>query len=47
MTPTLDSVGDKEYDEEDVEVYRGDRTVLGQPETGAAQGVAQPSATES
>ena len=47
LTPTLDSVGDKEYDEEDVEVYRGDRTVLGQPETGAAQGVAQPSATES
>jgi hypothetical protein len=25
-------VGDKEYDEENVETYTGDRTVLGEPE---------------
>lgn len=28
LAPSQDSVGDKEYDEEDVEVYRGDRSVI-------------------
>ena len=32
LTPSEDSVGDKEYDEENVETYTGDRTVLGEPE---------------
>lgn len=29
LTPTGEGVGDKEFDEEDVEVFRGDRDVLG------------------
>jgi len=29
LTPDLTSAGDKEYDEEDVDVFRGDRAVLG------------------
>ncbi len=29
LTPNLSSAGDKEYDEEDVDVFRGDRAVLG------------------
>lgn len=29
LSPSHDSAGDKEYDEEDVDVYRGDRSVLG------------------
>jgi len=29
LTPSVDSAGDKEYDEEDVDVYKGDRSVLG------------------
>ena len=32
LTPSKGSVGDKEYDEENVETYTGDRTVLGEPE---------------
>lgn len=35
LTPDLSSAGDKEYDEEDVEVFRGDRAVLGGLEGGA------------
>ena len=28
LTPSKGSVGDKEFDEDDVEIYRGDRNVL-------------------
>ncbi len=28
LTPTGSSVGDKEFDEDDVDVYKGDRNVL-------------------
>jgi hypothetical protein len=28
LTPTAGSIGDKEFDEDDVEVYSGDRDVL-------------------
>ena len=28
LTPTAGSIGDKEFDEDDVEYYRGDRNVL-------------------
>jgi hypothetical protein len=28
LTPSTGSVGDKEFDEDDVEFYRGDRNVL-------------------
>ena len=31
LTPTASSVGDKEFDEDDVEVWTGDRSVLGAP----------------
>jgi len=34
LTPSTSGVGDKEYDEEDVEVYAGNRNVLGGPEGG-------------
>ena len=34
LTPDLSSAGDKEYDEEDVEIFRGDRAVLGGIEGG-------------
>ncbi|MFQ3344476.1 MAG: DODA-type extradiol aromatic ring-opening family dioxygenase [Candidatus Poseidoniales archaeon] len=30
LTPSDESIGDKEFDEDDVEYYRGDRNVLGQ-----------------
>jgi reactive intermediate/imine deaminase len=29
LTPSVDSAGDKEYDEEEVDVFKGDRSVLG------------------
>jgi reactive intermediate/imine deaminase len=29
LTPSVDSAGDKEYDEEDIDVFKGDRSVLG------------------
>ncbi len=50
LLPSEDSVGDKEYDEEDVDRYRGDRTVLGGLEqtgsqAGAAANVLGPSPT--
>ena len=35
LTPSASSVGDKEFDEDDVEVYRGDRNVLDGPSTPA------------
>lgn len=31
LTPAADSVGEREFDEDDVEVWRGDRNVLGGP----------------
>lgn len=37
LTPSESSVGDKEYDEDDVEYYRGDRNVLGGVEGREAQ----------
>jgi len=36
LTPDQESTGDKEYDEEDVDVYRGNRAVLGGLESGEA-----------
>ena len=30
LTPSVGSIGDKEFDEDDVEYYRGDRNVLDQ-----------------
>ena len=36
LTPSPESVGDKEFDEEDVEVYRGDRQVLTSAEATAS-----------
>ena len=43
LTPSEDGVGDKEYDEDNVETYTGDRTVLGEPENaaGAPAGAAE------
>jgi len=47
LTPSLDSTGDKEYDEEDVDVYRGDRSVLGGADPAASSTVeAAPAASE-
>lgn len=37
LAPDRSSAGDKEYDEEDVEIFRGDRAVLGGLETVAAE----------
>jgi 2-aminomuconate deaminase len=36
LVPDTDSAGDKEYDEEDVDMYRGSRAVLGGLESGEA-----------
>ncbi len=45
LTPSQDSAGDKEYDEEDVDVYQGDRSVLGGSEPAASsQESARPAA---
>jgi len=38
LTPSAGGVGDREFDEEDVEVYRGDRNVLSGAETAGAAG---------
>jgi 2-aminomuconate deaminase len=47
LTPTADSVGDKEFDEDDVDVYRGDRNVLvtGARDIDAAAGVKEDDTT--
>ncbi len=37
LTPSSESKGDKEFDEEDVEHFRGDRTVLGRAGTAPAE----------
>jgi 2-aminomuconate deaminase len=37
LVPDTGSTGDKEYDEEDVEVYRGNRAVLGGLESGGSE----------
>jgi 2-aminomuconate deaminase len=44
LTPSSETAGDKEYDEEDVEVFQGNRTVLG-AKTDAAQQSVQPAAS--
>jgi len=44
LTPSEGGVGDKEFDEEDVDHYGGDRTVLDPGDDGVAVSVAQPSA---
>jgi len=44
LTPSASGVGDKEFDEEDVEIYGGERSVL---EQGASQGAASGPATVS
>jgi len=41
LTPSEDSAGDKEFDEEDVEHYKGDRTVLGDKESSASESSAR------
>ena len=47
LEPATEGLGDKEYDEEDVEVYRGDRDVLGVPvgRTAAGTGPGDPRAS--
>lgn len=47
LTPDHSSAGDKEYDEEDVEVFRGDRAVLGGVEGGGAEPPPAPAVTQS
>ncbi|MHC4473696.1 MAG: Rid family hydrolase [Planctomycetota bacterium] len=44
LTPSTSGVGDKEYDEEDVEVYAGDRTVLERTPAAHAEAVDAPAA---
>lgn len=42
LTPAESGIGDKEYDEGDVEVFGGERSVLGGPEVGASPPPASP-----
>jgi 2-aminophenol/2-amino-5-chlorophenol 1,6-dioxygenase alpha subunit len=46
LTPSTDSVGDKEYDEEDIEVWRGDREVLGSSAHGTTARPTSPAAED-
>jgi 2-aminomuconate deaminase len=45
LSPDHSSAGDKEYDEEDVEVFRGDRAVLGGFEGAPPAEIQRPAAT--